>query len=67
MLSSGSLTCICSFMVMAEFPMCSPHDSFILTLYLENNNLVMLIILNFIPDRGSSNNCIWGSAHFFTV
>ena len=36
----------------------SPYESFILTLCLENNNLVMLIILNFIPDRRSSKNCI---------
>ena len=29
---------------------CSPHESFILPLSLENNNLVILIVLNFIPD-----------------
>ena len=42
---------------------CSPHQSFILTLCLENNNLVMLLVLNFIPAHRSSNNCIWGLSH----
>ena len=44
---------------------CSPHESFILTLCLENNNLVMLIVPNFIPDSRSSKNYIWGPSHFF--
>ena len=37
---------------------CSPHESFILTLCLENIILVMLIVLNCIPDHRSSKNCM---------
>ena len=45
---------------------CSPHELFILTLCLENNILVRLIFLNFIPYCRSSKNCM-GTVHFFTV
>ena len=57
MLPSGSLTCIRSFIVMAEFQFVH-HMNRLYYLCLENNNLVMLIVLNFIPDRRSSNNCM---------
>ena len=41
----------------------TPHGWFILSLCLQNNMLVILILLSFILDGKASNNCM--GPHFF--
>ena len=55
-LSTGSQPGVRCFIVIAEFQFCAPHESFIC---LQNNILVMLSVLNFIPDCRSSKTCMW--------
>ena len=57
-LSTGSQPGVCDFIVIAELQLWH-HISFIC---LQNNILVMLSVLKFIPDCRSSKTCMWAVA-----